>query len=99
MSVSIDHDGSTFIFPNEELRQLPLRLLALLESLENGYNLLERGEVGPQLSRDGVLVGSQLGVEVLAVRASTHGRREDGLDKDAVVGLKGRTVGATERVR
>jgi len=78
---------------------LPLRLLAREERLENADDLVQRGQVRPQLLEDLVEVVAELGVEVLAVGAGAHGGAEDGLDHEAVVRLERDAVGAAEGVR
>lgn len=74
----------------------PLGLLAALESLQYAHDLLEGSQVCPQLGSDLSLIGTQLGVEVFAVRAGAHGSGEYGLDKDTVVRLEGRAVCVSE---
>lgn len=85
---------STFWF-----RCLPLRLLLLLESLDDGDDALEGGEPLLELLLDFGLVVAQLGVKVLAVRGGAHGGAEDGLDDERVVRLERVAVGRAERVR
>jgi hypothetical protein len=77
---------------------LPLGVLAVQEALEDSNDLLQGGEVDAQLLLNLGLIGTKLGIEVLAVRASTHGGAEDGLDEEAVVGLQGGAVCGAERV-
>lgn len=76
--------------------RLFLDALAVEEGLEDVDNLLQGGEVLLELGIDLVLVIAELGVEVLAVRASAHGGTENGLDEEAVVGLESDIVGGTE---
>ena len=75
---------------------LPLGLLAVKESLEDGDNLVQSSQVLAHLLLDLLLVGAKLAVEVLAVRAGAHGGAENGLDEEAVVRLEGDAVGAAE---
>lgn len=76
--------------------RLFLDALAVEEGLEDVDKVLESCEVLLELSVDLVLVVTELGIEVLAVRASAHGGAEDGLDEEAVVGLEGDIVGSAE---
>lgn len=78
---------------------LPLGFLGLNESLEDGNNLLESSKVDLELSLDLGGIATELSVKVLAVRASAHGSREDGLNQEAVVRLQGDGVGCAEGVR
>lgn len=79
--------------------RLFLDALAVEEGLEDVDKVLESCEVLLELRVDLVLVVTELGIEVLAVRASAHGGAEDGLDEEAVVGLEGDIVGSAERGR
>jgi hypothetical protein len=77
---------------------LPLGVLGLEEGLEDGNNALESGQVRAEVVLDLGLVAAELGIKVLAVGAGAHGGGEEGLDHEAVVGLKGGSVGGAERV-
>lgn len=77
---------------------LPLSFLAGDESLEDGHNLVQALEVDAQVRRNLGGVVTELGVEILAVWGGAHGRVEEGLDDEAVMGLQGRAVGGAEGV-
>lgn len=77
---------------------LPLGLLGLHETLQNADNLVESGQVDPQIRGDLGLISSKLGVEIFTVWAGAHGSTEDGLDQEAVVRLQGRAVCVSEGV-
>lgn len=77
---------------------LPLGLLGVEESFEDGDNLLQSSEVDSELLRDELGRGSELRVEVFSVGASSHGGAEDGLDHPVVVHLQGLGVRLTEGV-
>lgn len=75
---------------------LPLRLLRRQERLQNLHPLLQRLKPTLQPLLHSRLIISQLGVEVLAVRACAHGGAEYRLDKEGVVLLQRLAVGFTE---
>lgn len=77
---------------------LPLGLLGVEETLEDGNNLLQGSEVDLELLNDKLSGGSELGVEVFSVGAGSHGGAEDGLDHPVVVHLEGRGVRGTEGI-
>lgn len=79
---------------------LPLGLLAVNKGLQDVDHLLQRLQVFDHLLMECVacLTLRDVGVEVLAVRASAHGGAEDGLNDKRVVGLEGGAVGAAEGV-
>lgn len=77
---------------------LPLGVLAIEKLLKNANNLGESSKVDLKVAGDPGVVVAKLGVEVLAVRASTHGGAEDGLDEEAVMRLEGAAVGGAEGV-
>lgn len=79
-------------------RRLPLRLLALEESLEDSDNLVQRLQVLTQLLLNLCLVRSKLGVKILAVGARAHGGTEDWFYEEAVVRLKGNAVCVAEGI-
>lgn len=76
----------------------PLGLLACKEGLEDLDHLAEGGKVRDELGLDLGRVVAQFGEEVGAVGDRRHGRTEDGLDQEAVMGLERVAVGAAERV-
>lgn len=78
---------------------LPLRLLAVLERLENRHPLLQSLHLARERSGNLGIVATQLRVKVLSVRRGRHGGREDGLDDERVVRLEGVAVGRAEGVR
>lgn len=78
---------------------LPLGILRIHEPFENTNDLFQTHEVAPQLELNLLRVITQLGIEVLAVRTSTHGGAEDRLDNKAVVGLQGSSIGGAEGFR
>lgn len=75
---------------------LPLGFLTVLETLENGDDLLEGSKIGAHLSGDLGGVFTELDVEILAVRAGAHGGGEDGTDEETMVRLKSGAVGTAE---
>ncbi len=96
--------GKCVLFASEPIKMpacvprtlLPLGLLALNKSLEDGNNLVQSLQVLAHLLVNLSLVRTKLAIEILAVRASAHGGAEDGLDEEAVVRLKGDAVGVAE---
>lgn len=79
-----------------QVYNLPLGLLAVKESLEDGKQLFQSGQPGSHLLQDFLLVLTELDVEVLSVGAGTHSGAEDGLHHEGVVGFEGCAVGVSE---
>lgn len=92
-------DPISFCIPPEPgFPLLPLSLRGVEEPLEDADDLFQRFEVLAQLHLNLLLVRAELDIKVLAVGASAHGGAEDGLHKEAVMGLEGDTVGVAEGV-
>jgi hypothetical protein len=77
---------------------LPLRLLPALELLQNAHDLLEAPKPLIKLLVHAGLIISQVRVESFAVRCGAHGRAENRLDHERVVGFEGVAVGGAERL-
>jgi hypothetical protein len=75
---------------------LPLRLLPALELLQNAHDLLEAPEPLVELLVHTGLVVAQVCVESFAVRCGAHGRAENRLDHERVVGFEGVAVSCAE---
>lgn len=75
---------------------LPFSLLRVQEGLQDANLGLQRLQPDLQSLIDLCLIVAELEVEVLSVWACGHGRAEDGLHQEAVVGLEGGGVGIAE---